>query len=142
MTKMTCAMCGTEFDPVTNPACGACPLHGGCATVCCPSCGYSTINPDQSKLVHMFAVLFPKKTTEVPPTNKTLADVKPGEETKVIGFAPTLSQARLAHLQAYGLVPGYPVRVVQHKPVTVVQVDYVELALEEELARGVWVEQG
>lgn len=89
----------------------------------------------------MFAVLFPKKTTEVvtTKTNRTLADVKPGDEVKVAGFAPTLSPARLAHLQAYGLVPGYPVRVVQQKPVTVVQVDFVELALEDELARGVWV---
>lgn len=72
-------------------------------------------------------------------TNRTLADVKPGEETKVAGFAPNLSPARLAHLQAYGLVEGYPVRVVQHHPVTVVQVDFVELALEEELAQGVLV---
>jgi Fe2+ transport system protein FeoA len=165
MTKlMTCPMCGTEFDPVTNPACGACPLHGGCSTVCCPSCGYSTINPDQSKLVKMFAVLFPKRATEnqtsevyknasstgknsnfgslAMPTNRTLADVKPGDEIKVAGFASTLSPARLAHLQAYGLVQGYPVRVVQQKPVTVVQVDFVELALEDELARGVWVEGG
>lgn len=141
MTMITCTMCGTQFDPVTNPACGACPLHGGCSTVCCPTCGYSTINPDQSKLVKMFAVLFSKKTTEVVTTNtnRTLADVKPGDEVKVAGFASTLSPARLAHLQAYGLVPGYPVRVVQQKPVTVVQVDFVELALEDELARGVWV---
>lgn len=140
MTKMiTCPMCGTQFDPVQNPACGACPLHDGCATACCPTCGYSTINPDQSKLVRMFAGLFPKKAVETA-TNRTLADVKPGEEIKVAGFAPTLSPARLAHLQAYGLVQGYPVRVVQQKPVTVVQVDFVELALEEALARGVWVE--
>ena len=140
MTKMTCAMCGTEFDPATNPACGACPLHGGCATVCCPKCGYSTINPEQSKLVKMFAVLFPKRAVETATTNRTLADVKPGDEIKVAGFAASLSPARLAHLQAYGLVEGYPVRVVQQKPVTVVQVDFVELALEAELARGVWVE--
>jgi Fe2+ transport system protein FeoA len=138
--KITCGMCGTEFDPVVNPACGACPLHGGCATVCCPTCGYSTINPEQSKLVKMFAMFFPKKATSVALTSRTLADVKPGEQTKVTGFSQQLSPARLAHLQAYGLVPGYPVRVVQQSPVTVVQVDFVELALEEELARGVSVE--
>ena len=137
---MTCAMCGTKFDPATNPACGACPLHGGCATVCCPSCGYSTINPEQSKLVKMFAVLFSKKAVETAPTNRTLADIRPGEQTKVAGFSARLSPARLAHLRAYGLVEGYPIRVVQQKPVTVVQVDFVELALEEALARGVFVE--
>jgi len=71
----------------------------------------------------------------------TLADVKPGKQTNVTGFASNLSSARLAHLQAYGLVQGYPVRVVQQRPVTVIQVDFVELALEEELARGVFVDQ-
>ena len=144
MTKMiTCAMCGTEFDPVTNPACGACPLHAGCTAVCCPKCGYSTINHEQSKLVKMFSVFFPKKTTEIVTTSgsMTLADVKPGKQTNVTGFASNLSSARLAHLQAYGLVQGYPVRVVQQRPVTVIQVDFVELALEEELARGVFVDQ-
>lgn len=88
----------------------------------------------------MFAVLFQKRAVETATTNRTLADVKPGEQTKVAGFSSQLSPARLAHLQAYGLVEGYPVRVVQQKPVTVVQVDFVELALEAELARGVWVE--
>ena len=144
MTKMIiCAMCGNKFDPAANPSCGACPLHGGCATVCCPKCGYSTINPEQSKLVKMFSAFFLKRTAEVDAKNglMTLADIRPGGQTKVAGFSPNLSPARLAHLQAYGLVQGHPVRVVQQKPVTVVQVDFVELALEEELARGVFVDQ-
>lgn len=99
------------------------------------------VNPEQSKLVKIFSRFFPNQANEVAITNKTLADVKPGEQAKVAGFAPNLSPTRRAHLQAYGLVQGYPVRVVQQKPVTVVQVDFVELALEKELARGVFINQ-
>lgn len=69
----------------------------------------------------------------------TLADVPPDCQAKVIGFLPGLPRERRAHLQAYGLVPGYWVRVIQQSPVTVVQVEHTELALERELARGVQV---
>jgi Fe2+ transport system protein FeoA len=64
----------------------------------------------------------------------TLADVRPGEGAKLLGFAPDLPPERWAHLQAYGLVPGRLVRVLQHAPVTVVQVEHCEIALENELA--------
>ncbi len=47
--------------------------------------------------------------------------------------------ARALQLQAYGLIPGRKVRVVQQHPVTVVLADHTELALEGELAAGVLV---
>ena len=65
---------------------------------------------------------------------ETLADVHPGQGAQLMGFAPGLSQERWAHLQAYGLVPGRFVRVLQHAPVTIVQVEHCEIALEDELA--------
>ena len=64
----------------------------------------------------------------------TLADVLPGEGAQLLGFAPDFPPERWAHLQAYGLVPGRFVRVLQHAPVTVVQVEHCEIALENELA--------
>jgi Fe2+ transport system protein FeoA len=72
----------------------------------------------------------------------TLADVLPGEGAKLTGFAPELPSERWAHLQAYGLVPGRYVRVLQHNPVTVVQVEHCEIALEGELAAQIRVLQG
>jgi Fe2+ transport system protein FeoA len=51
-----------------------------------------------------------------------------------MGFAPGLPPEHWAHLQAYGLVPGRYVRVLQHTPVTIVQVEHCEIALEDELA--------
>jgi Fe2+ transport system protein FeoA len=64
----------------------------------------------------------------------TLADLHPGEGAQLMGFAPGLPQELWVHLQAYGLVPGRYVRVLQHNPVTVVQVEHCEIALEEDLA--------
>jgi hypothetical protein len=71
----------------------------------------------------------------------TLADVPAGFRAKVGGFCADLPADRLAYLQGYGLAPGYWVRVLQHSPVTVVQVEFTELALETELACEVQVDQ-
>lgn len=35
-----CPLCGYGFDEGLDK-CGACPLHGGCSTLCCPRCGYT-----------------------------------------------------------------------------------------------------
>jgi Fe2+ transport system protein FeoA len=69
------------------------------------------------------------------PAETNLAEVVPGSQATFLGFAPGMPAERQAHLQAYGLVPGSLVQVVQHSPVTVVQVDHLELALERSLAR-------
>lgn len=69
----------------------------------------------------------------------TLAAVRPGEQVSLKEFAQGMPVERWAHLQAYGLVPGCLVRVVQHSPVTVVQVEQTELALESDLARQIRV---
>ena len=72
----------------------------------------------------------------IPPTC-TLAEVPPGCQARVTGFSNRLSPDRFAYLQAYGLVPGYWIRVIQHSPVVVVQIDHTELALELDLAANV-----
>ncbi len=64
----------------------------------------------------------------------TLADVPVGHSACVVGFLPGMPAERQAHLQAYGMSPCYPLRVVQHKPVMIIQIDHIELALERDLA--------
>ncbi len=66
-----------------------------------------------------------------------LSEVRRGQCATVRGFAPDFPAARQAHLMAYGLTPGARVRVVQHTPVTVVQVENLEIALERSLAEGI-----
>jgi Fe2+ transport system protein FeoA len=77
----------------------------------------------------------PKKRVEI-----TLADVSPGMSAKIIGFCDKLPKERCSHLRAYGLVPGNMIKVLQHSPVTVVQIDHTELAMEMELACEIKVE--
>lgn len=69
----------------------------------------------------------------------TLADVAPGVQVRVIGFLPGMPTERGIHLLAYGLTPGTLVRVQQHSPVTVLQIEHLELALEAILTRQILV---
>ena len=68
-----------------------------------------------------------------------LAAVEKGGRATVVGFEPDIPVQRQTHLQAYGLAPGIEVKVLQQKPVAVIQVDHVELALENDLAGAIRV---
>jgi len=49
-TVFMCPMCGHCFDPAAHGACRACPLRQGCQVLCCPDCGYQTLDPARSRL--------------------------------------------------------------------------------------------
>jgi Fe2+ transport system protein FeoA len=176
---LTCLLCGHRFDPAVHLACQGCPLQKGCSAVCCPACGYQTVDPSQSGLARTgarfaaaclsLAGVFRSHTrgkrargrrrrarhganallpAEVDCTlcqgdlaAPTLADIRPGCRAKVVGFCQSIPAERRAYLQAYGLAPGYWVTVVQHSPVTVVEVEHTQLALETELACEVQVSE-
>jgi hypothetical protein len=59
----------------------------------------------------------------------------------VVGFLDGFPADRRAYLQAYGLAKNDWVTVVQHSPVTVIQLEHTELALESDLAGGIQVQQ-
>lgn len=71
----------------------------------------------------------------------TLADSAVGSQVRVIGFLPGLAADRQTQLQSYGLAPGRTVQVLQHSPVTVLQIEQFEMALEREMAAYVEVTQ-
>jgi Fe2+ transport system protein FeoA len=154
-------MCGFSYTPAEHASCEGCPIQKGCTMVCCPSCGYQTINPASSTVVRMaeagrsgwqrlrrrlrksaapgintegHPLQSPEETTEF-----LLTAVIPGHEARIAGFSPDISAERKSRLQAYGLVAGQVVRVLQHNPVTVVVIEHLELAMETELARAVLV---
>ena len=58
---ITCTVCGFTFDPAQHPACSTCPLHEGCPTACCPNCGATNINPQESALARLVERVFKKK---------------------------------------------------------------------------------
>ncbi len=69
----------------------------------------------------------------------SLAAVLPGGGARVSGYSIHLKSERLSQLQAYGLVPGAWVTVIQHSPVTIIRVDQTELAMEWGIACQVLV---
>lgn len=70
----------------------------------------------------------------------SLREVPPGQPAVVHGFSAAMPANRRTQLLAYGLLPGQQVSVRQQYPVTVVQIDFTELALEPDLAEAVEVE--
>jgi len=138
-----CTMCGQQFDPNQHLACQACPMHSGCNLVCCPACGYQTVDPGRSKIVRLarfFSTLRScSRSAQDRIDSTTLADVPPGCRAEVVGFSAGFPPDRRAYLQSYGLVLNYSVQVLQHSPVTIVRLDHLELALENDLARGILV---
>lgn len=69
---------------------------------------------------------------------RTLASVEPGREVSVAGYTGN-SGGQRRHLQAYGLLPGRRVRVLSQRPVTIVQIEETELAVEDSVAACVLV---
>jgi Fe2+ transport system protein FeoA len=129
--------------------------------VCCPACGYQTINPTSSSVYrlaetgrsgwprlrkrfhrHRMPGMSSKnhrRRKSGEPTELLLTAVAPGHEAQIAGFTSEIPAERKARLQAYGLVAGQVVRVLQHNPVTVITIEHLELAMETDLAQAVLV---
>lgn len=54
---MRCALCGYEFDSTALACHSSCPLSAGCNIVCCPNCGYQTVDERRSGTVNLLLKL-------------------------------------------------------------------------------------
>jgi len=83
-----------------------------------------------------------KNKAAVPSTgahfNGRLDRAQVGARVVVLDF-DSIAPDQKAHLQAYGLAPGREIRVLQQRPVTVVQIEYTELAFEKDIAKQILV---
>ena len=77
---------------------------------------------------------------EMEPLVRPLADLKPGEEGRVVFIAPR-SRSRLGRLSALGLIPGSVVKLAQKHPSFVLEVGETTLALFEEIVREIYVKR-
>lgn len=142
---MQCSMCGYEFS-ADNLACHAsCPLAKGCSVICCPNCGYTTVDSRNSRIVRLFQDLAKKlpgqhasEPQSVSPQGMPLVRLKEDQEARVVGVAGERPEL-LAQLSQYGIVPGTPVRLRQKRPVPIVQIGHTELALDADVAALVYV---
>ena len=69
----------------------------------------------------------------------SIIDVPIGKVATIENISYKLDTAHVNRLHALGLTTGSQVTVLQHRPVTILQVDHLELALEHELARSILV---
>jgi len=143
---ITCPLCGSTFQPSGQEACAACPLHGGCGMVCCPNCGYTMLAPRSTLLAHKLARwldgLRPASARARRSDSiqaRTLQDAPVGAEVRVVSI-DALAPEHYDWLQSYGVRPGHYVRVLQHRPLTIVQVEQTELAVEAEIASAVLID--
>jgi len=74
-------------------------------------------------------------TRKIKPLVQSLADLEVGRSAKVM-FINAPAMDRLATM---GLVPGATVRLIQRKPSYVIGIDETTLALDEDIARGIYV---
>jgi len=68
-----------------------------------------------------------------------LAFLLPGARAHVDTLDDAIDATQREQITAYGLAPGRPLIVLQQQPMTLVMIDEVELALEDSVARHVWV---
>jgi Fe2+ transport system protein FeoA len=71
------------------------------------------------------------------PLVQSLADAEVGKDNRII-FINSPGVDRLASI---GLVPGAIIRLQQKRPSFVLQIDETTLAIDEELASGIYVRQ-
>lgn len=56
-----CGICGLRFDPAAHIACAGCPIQKSCQLICCPRCGFETVDPGRSTLARLVNRLLPKQ---------------------------------------------------------------------------------
>jgi DtxR family Mn-dependent transcriptional regulator len=76
-------------------------------------------------------------TRKIKPLALNLKEMEVGKEGKVL-FINVPAMDRLANM---GLVPGVVIRLQQKRPSYVVEVDQTTLALDEDIAKGIFVKQ-
>ena len=138
---MRCAMCGFEFEHTDLTCHSACPLASTCSVVCCPRCGYSTVDPRRTGLASRVMGLFNHRAEASAPQPGGavhLLDLPAGTCGHVADIEG--DQAHLLQLSQYGLLPGTPITIARKRPVPIVRIGHTDLALDRSVAAHVYVD--
>jgi Fe2+ transport system protein FeoA len=152
------------YTPSGQESCSACPLNTECNLVSCPVCGYQTVDIQHSHFARFLSHLIQRPIKPIPSKNQdsqsvdcknqhrhhkgflrkqrvqknpheySIIDVPIGKTACIVKISPSLKSALVNRLHAQGLTFGSLVKVIQQTPITVLQIDHLELALEHELA--------
>lgn len=75
---------------------------------------------------------------EVKPLVTPLRDLEPGEEGKIVFIVPK-EHTRLDRLSSLGVIPGSTIKLHQKRPSFVIKIGETELAIDEEIAKEIYV---
>jgi DtxR family Mn-dependent transcriptional regulator len=75
---------------------------------------------------------------DVVPVVRRLSNVAVGETVKILFIAADLEK-RLERLGSLGVIPGSRIRLTQRRPSFILEVDQTSLAVEREVAEGIYV---
>ena len=81
-----------------------------------------------------------KYKREMEPLVRPLSDLKLGERGRIVFITPR-SRTLLDRLSSFGLIPGSGVRLAQKRPSFVLEIGETTLALDEDIAREVYVKK-
>jgi hypothetical protein len=62
-------MCGYTYDPSGLHSCQSCPVNHDCSIVCCPNCGFQSVDIQKTKLAKFISSIL-----GVNPDKKTLEE--------------------------------------------------------------------
>ena len=136
---LVCPFCGFEFEAVDTLCQHGCPMRSACALTRCPSCDYEF--PERPRSISWLKGLFGRRREEeaaLCETCRPLTELDGGEHGRVVSLAGTKRPGSLA---VFGLVPGSEITLLQRSPTFVVQIGETQLALEAEIASGIFVEK-
>lgn len=133
MNTYECPLCGTDF---TGSEChSSCPMAKGCTMVRCPRCAYEFVESGRiADMLRRWIRRAPAKCGE----RLSIMDLEIGASAAIASIAHT-SAARLNRLASYGIVPGSELRLISRRPAVVVQCGSASVALEDEIAREIFV---
>lgn len=138
-TFLHCSLCGFEFEKKQTTCATGCPMGHFCKLVRCPSCGYEF--PEPPEPLTWFARLF--RRTKAPPPERHLLGLDELDEGQACELVclDGASVHRRNSLAVYGLIPGCHFVLQQKSPSYVIRVGETELALEENIAREIFVKR-
>ncbi len=79
-----------------------------------------------------------KRKKELKPLVVPLSEIKIGERVKIIFISPGF-HSRMQRLLALGVFPANKLKLKQKKPAYVIEVDQTEIAIDDKIAKGIFV---
>ncbi len=102
----------------------------------CTLLGHPTVCPHQHPIPP--GTCCGRSAEDVGPVVRRLANVAVGERVKILFIASDLEK-RLERLGSLGVIPGSMIRLTQRRPSFILEVDQTSLAVEREVAEGIYV---